>query len=51
MRLLFLLFAVSLILGWYAFAIRPYKQQLSNTLFGVSGALLALLLAAFLRFI
>lgn len=51
MRVLFPFFAIALIMGWYAFAIRPSQRKLSNTLFAVSGALLMLLLAAFWRLI
>ena len=49
MRLLFLFFAAALIMGWYAFLIRPVRRQQSNVLFIASGLLLALLIAGFLR--
>lgn len=49
MRLLFLFFAAALILGWYGFAIRPVRRQQSNILLILSGLLLALLTAGFLR--
>lgn len=49
MRLLFGLFSIALIMAWYAYAIRPGNRKLSNTLLGISGALLVLLIAGFLR--
>ncbi len=51
MRVLFIFFAVSLILAWYAYAIRPMKRKLSNILLMVSGGLLLLLVAGFLRWV
>jgi len=50
-RLLFVLFAVALILGWYAYAIRPVRRRQSNLALLVSGLMLALLIAGFLRVI
>ena len=51
MRLLFLFFSAGLILAWYAYMIRPYKRQQSNLLLMISGILLALLTAGFLRLV
>ncbi len=51
MRLLFVFFAVALIVAWYAWAIRPVKRQQSNLLFGIAAVMLVLLTAGFLRLV
>jgi len=51
MRLLFVLFAVALVMAWYAWAIRPLKRRQSNLLFGIAAAMLVLLAAGFLRLV
>lgn len=51
MRLLFILFALSLILAWYAYMIRPAKRDQSNALLLVAGVVLLLLIGGFIRLI
>jgi hypothetical protein len=51
MRLIFFLFSAALIMGWYGWAIRPVKREQSNLLFMVSGIMLVLLIAGFLRWV
>jgi len=51
MRLLFVLFSISLILLWYAYLIRPANRQQSNLLLLVATTMLVLLTAGFIRLI
>ncbi len=49
MRLLFILFAVALIMAWYGWAIRPAKREQSNLLLAIAAIMLILLTAGVLR--
>ncbi len=51
MRLLFVLFSISLIMAWYAYVIRPANRQQSNILLLIAGIMLLLLTAGFVRLI
>ena len=51
MRLLFILFAVALIMAWHGWAIRPAKRERSNLLLAIAAIMLILLTAGVLRLV
>ena len=48
MRALFILFALSLVLGWLGYEMRGKHRAVSNVLFGFAGLFAIILIGAFL---